>query len=467
MTSVERKRSLEYDFATSTTMHGLSRIADSANGALTIAWIVGTLLCLGVCAWQISLRFVDFFEFNVNTEILVIHRHSLEFPAITICNFNRYRSTELDNDTLQVLPLFTWSAYGSDGNTFLDLFAESANITEVQTILDELHSTGFTIETFTREKGFSLERSLAHCQWKGRLCSSENFTHVFTKFGNCYTFNGPSQDEYLEQTMPGFGNGLSLVVDIDQYSYTESINGNPEAGLKFLVHSKHEPPLMSSQGYAVQPGTKAFVSISQIQSVNLPRPWGDCDQDSRLNYYDSYSMSGCILERQLQVIKDQCSCRPIGFPGNDTVCDILSMLQCVDPLMGYIDNSRDIVPCSVPCNYTSYPITISYATVPSYSVSEDYRSFYGLPLEYTRENFVYVDIYYSELSYQQYTQTKAMTESALLSDIGGQLGLFIGASVITLLEYLEYLGKRAIRCCSSKKTQVSDLTMVQPISIRD
>ena len=42
------------------------------------------------------------------------------------------------------------------------------------------------------------------------------------------------------------------------------------------------------------------------------------------------------------------------------------------------------------------------------------------------------------MNYQTITQLKAYSFGSLLGDIGGQMGLFIGASILTLLEFGEY-----------------------------
>ena len=49
-----------------------------------------------------------------------------------------------------------------------------------------------------------------------------------------------------------------------------------------------------------------------------------------------------------------------------------------------------------------------------------------------------MNIFFGELNYQTVTQLKAYSFGSLLGDIGGQMGLFIGASILTLLEFGEY-----------------------------
>ncbi|KAF6085367.1 acid sensing ion channel subunit 3 [Phyllostomus discolor] len=56
-----------------------------------------------------------------------------------------------------------------------------------------------------------------------------------------------------------------------------------------------------------------------------------------------------------------------------------------------------------------------------------------------RENVLVLDIFFEALNYETVEQKKAYEVSELLGDIGGQMGLFIGASLLTILEILDYL----------------------------
>ncbi|XP_077868070.1 acid-sensing ion channel 1B-like [Saccoglossus kowalevskii] len=114
-------------------------------------------------------------------------------------------------------------------------------------------------------------------------------------------------------------------------------------------------------------------------------------------------------------------------------------------------------PCAVSCNYSTYPMSLSYATIPNNNVAEQVEKYHSVTLEEIKDSYVFVDVYYSQIQYEQYTQTEAMTSSALLSDVGGQLGLFIGISVITLIEIFEYISKKiAGLCCKAKKVNSID-----------
>ena len=50
-----------------------------------------------------------------------------------------------------------------------------------------------------------------------------------------------------------------------------------------------------------------------------------------------------------------------------------------------------------------------------------------------------VDIFYQELSYEEIEQNISFEFLSLLSEVGGFLGLLLGASVLTVFELVDYI----------------------------
>ena len=70
---------------------------------------------------------------------------------------------------------------------------------------------------------------------------------------------------------------------------------------------------------------------------------------------------------------------------------------------------------------------------------------------YHRENFLQVDIFFKEVNYQQITQHPAFELISLFSEVGGFMGLLLGASVITVFEFLDYLWMLIIATVSKRQ----------------
>ena len=69
-----------------------------------------------------------------------------------------------------------------------------------------------------------------------------------------------------------------------------------------------------------------------------------------------------------------------------------------------------------------------------------------------------VDIFYQELSYEEIEQNIAFEFLSLLSEVGGFLGLLLGASVLTVFELVDYI---SLSCLS--KLQVERRMNTKPV----
>ncbi|XP_076472588.1 uncharacterized protein LOC143301990 [Babylonia areolata] len=75
---------------------------------------------------------------------------------------------------------------------------------------------------------------------------------------------------------------------------------------------------------------------------------------------------------------------------------------------------------------------------------ENYLKVSNIETDFIRENFLQLDVFYREKSYEQITQQIAYDLFALLCDIGGSMGLFVGASVLSIGELLDLLFHQSI-----------------------
>ncbi|XP_013407589.2 uncharacterized protein LOC106171691 [Lingula anatina] len=63
----------------------------------------------------------------------------------------------------------------------------------------------------------------------------------------------------------------------------------------------------------------------------------------------------------------------------------------------------------------------------------------SLDAKFVANNFLSLDVYFAQLSYQRIEQMRDINEGSLLSEIGGLMGLLLGASVITIFELLDMI----------------------------
>ena len=62
-----------------------------------------------------------------------------------------------------------------------------------------------------------------------------------------------------------------------------------------------------------------------------------------------------------------------------------------------------------------------------------------LSIDFTKDNLVALDIYYERIGFFQHYEKKAVPSSSLIADIGGQVGLWLGVSIVSIYEIIELI----------------------------
>ncbi|XP_010812142.2 acid-sensing ion channel 5 [Bos taurus] len=434
------RRKFDHDFAISTSFHGVHNIVRNPSRIRKVIWLLVVLGSISLLVWQVYSRLVNYFRWPTTTSMEVQYVEKIEFPAVTFCNLNRFQAGAAA--TFGII-FFLWNIVSK----VLHLQEISTNSTGSKEAIDFLASErNFSITEFVKENGFYLNSStLLECEFFGKPCGPEDFAHVFTEYGNCFTFNHGENIQAKEKVSVS-GRGLHLLFNVNQEEFTDDPTlGFVDAGITFVIHSPMKVPQFDGLGLSSPVGMHTRVTIRQVKTVHQEYPWGECNPHMKLQNFRTYSTSGCLQECKAWHIKKQCGCLPFLLPGNGIECDLQKFYNCVSPVLDHIEikglctvgthNSS----CPVPCEETEYPAFISYSTFPSQKALKYLSKKLNQSQQYIRENLVNIEINYSDLNYKITQQQKAVSVSELLADVGGQLGLFCGASVITIIEIIEYI----------------------------
>ncbi|KAI4880646.1 hypothetical protein NFI96_001018 [Prochilodus magdalenae] len=321
----------------------------------------------------------------------------------------------------------------------------------------------------------NLGKKLLLCiDWRPEKKAGVLAESVYTRYGKCYTFNG-NRTSAKRTRQGGMGNGLELMLDIQQDEYLpiwrETNETTLEAGIRVQIHSQDEPPYIHQLGFGVSPGFQTFVSCQEQRLSYLPQPWGNCRASSEpvIPGYDTYSVSACRLHCESIQVQRECNCRMIHMPVThkydalayssgiemntagqkqrqlgDLKQECNSYFLAPAPFNVEQENLNkkspgDSCPCETPCNVTRYGKELSMVKIPSKGSARYLSRKYHKSEEYIRDNFLILDIYFEALNFETIEQKKAYDIAGLLGDIGGQMGLFIGASILTILEILDYI----------------------------
>ena len=237
----------------------------------------------------------------------------------------------------------------------------------------------------------------------------------------------------------GSREGLQLILNLDQSNYVGSFGHI--YGVKVAVHPQSESPQVDKRGILVGPGASASISFRKHMTNDLTRR--NCDDTP---------YATCVQERFYERLRNKCNCFSNVYDQDsaDESLNICPFSEMCCYLWRYYDALE--TPCLPACMSTEYDITsTSYAQWPTEYLPNVLNSLLGsntLNITYLRQNWMHIDIFYSSLNVQ--TQTTAYTYGfeEFFAEVGGQLGLFIGISVISLFEILIYIfDEIKDRCC--------------------
>ncbi|CAM9628538.1 acid-sensing ion channel 1-like isoform X3 [Lampetra fluviatilis] len=435
-------------FANSSTLHGINHIF--VFGRLSVRraiWTLAFLGSLGLLLLECAERVQYFFEYPHVTALDEVAARRMNFPAVTFCNLNEFRFSRMTRNDLY------------HAGWFLALLNERLEVPDPDLvdphILAQLReradfrnfkSRPFSMREFYERTGHELKDMMLNCKFRGVTCTPSNFTTVFTRYGKCYMFNSGKDGRPLLTTLKGgTGNGLEIMLDIQQDEYLpvwgETDETSFEAGVRVQIHSQSEPPFIHELGFGVAPGFQTFVSTQEQRLIYLPSPWGDCKADPiNSDFFDTYSITACRIDCETRYVVENCNCRMVHMPGDAPYCTPEQYKECADPALDFlVEKDDNFCVCDTPCNTTRYGKELSMVKIPSKASAKYLAKKYNKTEDYIRENVLVLDIFFEALNYETIEQKKAYEVAGLLGDIGGQMGLFIGASILTILEIFDYL----------------------------
>ncbi|XP_065836422.1 amiloride-sensitive sodium channel subunit gamma-like isoform X2 [Oscarella lobularis] len=375
------------------------------------------------------------------------------------------------------------------GPQYLDIYEKfllaldtvfSAKYVSEKAITNNLKYLHPTFEEY-RLLGHQLDDFLLECTWKGQPCNRSHFvTFQNHKYGNCFTFNSGRDSQHkklpiLRTSRPGAEYGLQLSLYLEQEEYIGTVSS--KAGVRLLVHSQQSVPFPEEEGVDVAPGFASSVGVKLVEVIRLQHPWGNCSSGNGLtSIYDDlhgpmeYSAVVCYKSCLAKAVKERCGCTAYEFPLNGRVCESKAVNetegQCVDDVYEMYRLEKFSCNCPQACVDRMYSTTVSASTWPSVNHEAIFRErMERLNKSITKKsgtafenNFARISVYYEELNYQRIAQTKAYESSQLLSDIGGQMGLWLGLSIVSLSELLEFIALAIANLTKREKREETTAT---------
>lgn len=496
--SRHEKRTAEIirEFMTNTTAHGWGHAVRSRHIPMRALWVTLTLLALLANIAHVTVLTLQYLEFPYE-QVSRVEVDEIAFPSVTICNILPISQTSaqeaLNNSSTH------FSQWNNTTNYFFSKMANYSGEYIFQQLYDRLRGPrGFfeNIGDEVQDIGHKGSDFILNCIFALQPCNWRNFTQFQSAtYYNCFTFNGGNLSAAkLVTQMTGPQAGLSLIL------YLESDNGDAlynapyynflsvgnAAGVRVVIHPPDTYPSPIDHGFDIPPGYSSSVGVGVSKYWRLGLPYSECKENpfTSSDGKHLYSDHECTMACQQRMVMAGCGCISAELPHikpqtlpycgwfnesdpgdifNKTACEYQKQVEFLSS-----EKLRANCACHAPCfayeydtqvSYSYWPIDLSQETFFNLHVANkdnrdslkawnNLKSFDVSSLiqrSLIRKNFIRLNIYIQSLVIREYMQQGSYTFYNLFSDIGGTFGLWIGMSLLTWGEVLEFIIKMTVR----------------------
>ena len=421
-------------FCNASTIHGISSIYNASNTLQRVFWIGVFLAVNSLMIWQVSKLVIKVYKRDVLITATRVSHEKLDFPSVIVSNAGPYSRSKLRNI----------------GPT------DSSSIESIQKIISNL----------SVPQVFGLSNDLQYsCKFGGKTCHAERA--IFPLIGTYLLFN---REMRWKQAHPSPEDGLELVLNINESNYANVLKHGYGVliyiGELFVTYSN-----LHSKGIAAPPGALTKINMRVTKTTRLPHPYPDnCVENTDVNELQGfhsrftlsriYSLDFCKFLAMLRAQMRSCGVvdpqykflidlvvimekSNVSYTISGDSSEIKSTMNCLKR----VANENIKSACRRPCVSQKFDFTVSHLRWPSIEEAKEllgkFKKFHSQARNWTLEdiykNLLKVQIYFSEFDVDEVGQKAAYTWEMVPSDLGGLIGLYIGASVYSGLEVFSFL----------------------------
>ncbi|XP_063675220.1 degenerin del-1-like [Bolinopsis microptera] len=312
-----------------------------------------------------------------------------------------------------------------------------------------------TYEKIIREAG-PANSTFLQCEQSINICNDEKvlgkmyFEREASISGNCFRVNPEGK---LRGKGGDYGK-MRLIFFADLDDYSESAKQNAQYGYTVAFHDHETYSSTIPSGFFMSPGSIYKVDLSMVKEFREPPPAGSCDQSLVVNTYGRYEENSCIAQCRDYALIRECGCVLIvpPYPQNNPAveykaCTLEQWAKCGIKqykkwVARYSDvrNLNPICNCPPPCKETQYTAQLSSSSLNKYYAHKKVDS---LPAGYTTkedvmDNLLVIEIMFSNMQVSEIREIVTYGWGNFLGDVGGVLGLFLGCSAFTIIEFGQF-----------------------------
>ncbi|XP_045451667.1 pickpocket protein 28-like [Melitaea cinxia] len=323
--------------------------------------------------------------------------------------------------------------------------------------------------------------------WKDKIFrSSDLFSPILTEEGYCYTFNTIGADElfrienlntdynyydslnksqswtlengYLPntplETYPhrgtGYGEnaGLLNVLRASEKDFDYLCSG-PTQGYKIILHNPAEFPKLSQHYFRIPLERDVVVAVKpkMMTTSNGLKPYSPVrrqwyfSSERYLNFFKVYTQANCETECLTNFTYARCGCVHFGMPLELVTVEIQNNLKeatNADDTIGEAHHIATNCKCLPACTSIEYEAETSQADFNVYALLKAMNS------RITETGFLYtqIKIFFKEAQFIKVRRSELYGHTDFLANCGGLLGLFLGFSLLSVVEFIYFFTLR-------------------------
>ena len=434
------KEGLSQDIG-SLTIHGVSRINSAETKTARVIWLllwVSALMFLIYMAGAVTFKYLKY-EVYINVDIQT--KDKMILPAMTFCNTNFYKPELYENDTAPVLEKFPQNC------------------------------SHFNRSDFKNDMNFKFFWYACRVflgNYKGNSAAVSRSMPSYFKFPThwsltphiypCFTLNRESK---LVQYTEGENGGLQMMMYYEEevpkvFQYpTHEILVDKRQGMFVIIHDPKQG-YPGDEGIILTPGHHTHINIKKKIIKRLPSPYkSHCRRDDEPRIESIYpgrnTLQNCLMscfwvdlykKCQAAFIENRAFMSKEKYPGIANYSDP-NFWKCVNKSISRGKHAK--CDCRYPCEEEVYETKTNRNPWPqafqASSLLPIIRASNGKPHEnYTvdeiRARMIKLSISYENKADVIQEEKKLYILSSIVSDLGGQMGLFLGASLLSVAEIL-------------------------------
>lgn len=437
--------------AENVTMHGFGRITGSKSLVIRSFWVTLMFGFSALCVFQLVKITSKYFGNSsvINDETVIASE--IQFPGVTICGpaFSKWKFSEFAKEhNFSITPTDEYiERFGTDKHHY------------GMELLDTVVMSVDNLKLLAPNDDEFLLKNLQACRFDLHKC---NYTNDYEKLlvffrSYCYRFN---QHGKFKQNRAGAMYGFQIILflnisDVEPWSFIK--NGD---AAEIIIQNPAEYPFTDAGTIYAPAGHLSQIEIqkSEIKRMRAPYP-SNCTNGEhvKLIYPGKYTTLNCM--ESCYAFASAKECNAVDFHSNAFLPNVsgrrpILSEKDVDCSFRVYDNlvksKFSSCNCNLPCHETKFHKSVSYSLWPGTAELPFYKKIISKSLglnastlddDYVRKNFLKISIFFGDMTYKVSTEERKYKLENLISDIGGQMGIWLGASMFSVIELLCLMGQ--------------------------